>query len=756
MGNCFVDEKKEYVISDMFPKRPWINYAWNDKYVSSFDQFGFGISRYTDRSGAFRNILNPGCNRLIFIKDEQTHEYYAANRNFDNKNFEVFETNVGMGYSVVKSKYNGISTSTKFFVPTEGLFECWEIELENTTDERKDISLYAYANVDMGVTVHYAYAEGHLSELFNGVYCSHDAYLSPTELTGVFFASNRKVDFYETTDRRFKGVYGEISHPDALNKETLSNENTCFENEIAPVLQFKVNLESKQKEKILFVLGACTSENAAADVCNAFLNKSVFEAEFLKLSKSIDDFQNRIVIDTPDKEINSRFNIWLKRQMEMGKQWGRMYGKGFRDIMQDISAFLSLDPENARSRILYALKYQRENGNPVRQWDPYVPEVYVDGAVWLFFTLNTYLKETNDFEILQEVVPYYESQLNETVLEHCFRGINFLQTNLGEHGLCLWGDGDWNDSLNGCGVLGKGESVWLSEATVKAAKDFAEILKASNNTEHVDEILQKAELMKNNIIKYGWDEDHFIYGINDYGEKIGSYDSAEGQIFLNPQTWAVLSGIIDGDDAKKLMDVVDEKLGCNYGFVQQFPSYSKGSDKIGRSSYFKPGCYENGSVYNHGVAFKIVSDCVLKDGDRAFDTLSRILPCNPDNTYEHSGVEPYAMSNMYLGPECESRRGEAPLSWITGTSGWVFRGIIENIIGVKADFEGLRIEPNLPQHFECVSVKRVFRNCVYNITINGVHSNDNYVIIVDGNRVDGNIVPVFNDNKEHNILVARC
>ena len=756
MKNYFIDEKKEYVIGNMFPKRPWINYAWNDKYVSSFDQFGFGISRYTDKSGAFRNILNAGCNRLIFIKDEKTKDYYAVNRNFDNKKFDVFETNVGMGYSAIKSEYNGIKTATKFFVPSNGLLECWEVEVENTASENKEISLYAYADVDMSVTVHYAYAEGHYSDLFNGIYCSHDAYLSPTELTGAFFASDRKADFYETTNRRFKGVYGEISHPDALQAETLANKNTCFENEIAPVLQFKLNLLAGQKEKILFVLGACTTEEEAGDICNKFLKKDVFEAEFISLLKAVDDFQDKIIVTTPDKEINSRVNIWLKRQMEMGKQWGRMYGKGFRDIMQDISAFLSLDPENARSRILYALGYQRENGNPVRQWDPYVPEVYVDGAVWLFFTLNTYLKETKDFDILQEKVPYYESQLSETVLEHCYRGMNFLQTNLGEHGLCLWGDGDWNDSLNGCGVLGSGESVWLSEAAVKAAKDFAEILEASNNKTQIEDILQKAEVMKNNIIKHGWDKDHFIYGINDFGEKIGSYDSAEGQIFLNPQTWAVLSGIIDNDEAKNLMKVVEEKLGCHYGYVQQIPSYSKGSDKIGRSSYFKPGCYENGSVYNHGVAFKIVSDCVLNDGDSAFNTLCKILPVNPTNTYEDSGVEPYAMSNMYLGPECESRRGEAPLSWITGTSGWVFRGIIENIIGIKADFDGLKIEPNLPQVWHCVTVKREFRNSVYNISINNVHSGDNYILTVDGERMSGNRIPAFGDNKEHTVVVERC
>jgi len=141
-----------------------------------------------------------------------------------------------------------------------------------------------------------------------------------------------------------------------------------------------------------------------------------------------------------------------------------------------------------------------------------------------------------------------------------------------------------------------------------------------------------------------------------------------------------MAGIVEGEEAVKLMDLVEEKLGCDFGYVQQTPSYTVGSDKIGRSSYFKPGCYENGSVYNHGVSFKVVADCVINDGNRAFKSSYKILPVNPLNTYEKSGVEPYAMTNMYLGPECTARCGEAPLSWITGTSGWVFRGIVEYII----------------------------------------------------------------------------
>ena len=751
--NKFADDKKEYLIKNMFPKRPWLNYAWNKDYVSSFNQFGFGISRYCDSKGLLRNILQKEDNRLIFIKDEQSGEYWAANRNYDNAPFEVFETIVGMGYSKIDSKYQGIKTSMKCFVPTEGLYECWEVEVENTAEAERKISLYAYTSVDMSVTVHYAYAEGHFEKAINGIYCSHDAYDSPTDIGGAFFATNREVCAYETTDRRFKGVYSDIGHPVALKETYLANEDTCFENEIAPTLQFEFRLNAGQKEKLLFILGACKNMEEAQTICKSMLNETAFENEFNAVKKGVDRFQNNIIIETPDPEINSRINIWIKRQMELGKDWGRLYGKGFRDIMQDIAGYLALEPESARERILYCLAYQRENGNPIRQWNPYEPKVYMDGAVWLFFTLNVYLKETRDFSILEEKVKYYESDIEETVLEHCVRGMQFLQNNLGEHGLNLWGDGDWNDSLNGCGVLGKGESLWLSEAVIKAVKDFKEILVATGNEHFIGDMLDKAETMKNSIIKYGWDKDHFIYGINDYGEKVGAYENKEGQIFLNSQVWAILAGIVEGEDARKLLDTVEEKLGCEYGYQVQYPSYTKGSDKIGRSSYFKPGCYENGSVYNHGVAFKIGADCMTYGGDKALETIYRILPVNPEHTYEQSGVEPYAMSNMYLGPECNSRRGEAPLSWTTGTSGWLYRGVIENIIGVQADYEGLKIEPNLPEKWDAVKVKRVFRGCTYMINIINNKKGGEYKIYVDDQKIEGNILPLFKDEKEHFVLV---
>lgn len=755
LQNEFCDETKEFIIRDMYPVRPWLNYAWNDKYVSSFDQFGFGISRYTDPKGYVKNILCEGDNRLIFVKDNESGEYYAANRNYDNAPFDTFETTVGQGYSKITSVYQKIKTEFKIFTSKQDYAECWEVNVENLSEEEKDFSVYIYAAIDTGLTPIDGQTRVSYFEDFNCIHAAHngcraniDAAVS-TSLTNMFFAAEQQPTAFETSNRRFKGVYSEISHPLAMKEDTLSSLLTCFELKLGAVFQYKVKLKSGEKKTYRFLLGAAENPDQVRKVCHRIFQDSGFSKEFDECQKSIEEFQRNVIIKTPDDDVNRRVNIWLKRQIEIGKQWGRMYGKGFRDIMQDTMAFLALSPGAARKRILYSLAYQREDGNPVRQWEPYISDPYADGGVWLIFAVNAYLKETGDFEILQEKVGYFKSEIKETVLEHCDRAVGYLQSVLGEHGLCLWRGGDWNDSLNACGILGKGESVWLSMAAYKAANEYIEILEKIKKTEPIAQVRKKAEEMKESILKYGWDSDHFIYGINDYGERIGSYEMEEGKLFLNPQTWAIISGIVRCEKAEELMKLVEKELGCPYGYVQQKPAYSVGTDRIGRQTYLEVGTYENGGVYNHGVAFKAVADCTMGNGDMAYESIKRILPSNPCN--QKSGVEAYMISNMYFGPENKTRKGDSPQSWITGTGGWLFRCIVENMMGIQADYDGLAIRPNLPSEWKTATATRIFRSATYHITIENPAKGKSISLTVDGEPIRGNVLPVF-ESGEHEVI----
>ena len=207
------------------------------------------------------------------------------------------------------------------------------------------------------------------------------------------------------------------------------------------------------------------------------------------------------------------------------------------------------------------------------------------------------------------------------------------------------------------------------------------------------------------------------------------------------------------EEAQKLLEFVEDNLQCEYGYIQQLPSYSKGDPHVGRMTYFQKGCYENGSVYNHGCAFKLVADCHLGNGNAALKTLMKMMPDNPDNHYDHSGVEPYAFTNMFLGPENEYRAGETVQHWVTGTCGWLFKGVVEYMLGIQADFDGLAIRPVLPDEWTDVKVHRVYRNATYEIEIKNRKKNGTVNISVDGNRIDGDVLPDFNDGKVHNVNV---
>ena len=451
---------------------------------------------------------------------------------------------------------------------------------------------------------------------------------------------------------------------------------------------------------------------------------------------------------TPDEYINTMVNIWLKRQISLDKTWGRVYSKGFRDIMQDVAALISFGKDIGAQKIINCLEHQRYNGNPLRAFEPINYENYHDGAVWIPATVLVYIKETGDASILDRKCAYFDNESRETVLEHIIKGIRFLLDNRGKNDMVLWGGGDWNDSINNAGNKLIGESAWLSIAAVKAIKEFCEILRIKGDCEDlISSLTAEKEELKAAIIKTAFENDRFIYGINDWGEKIGSKESKQSKIFLNTQTWAVLADILDKDGCEKLMDTVEREHKCEYGYVQCSPAYSAPDEHIGRVAYFIPGGYENGSVYNHGVAFKIAADCKLGRNDLAFKALKMIGFDNPDNP--NSGVEPYAVSNMYLDPEEAYRKGFAPCSWITGTAGWLYRNITESILGITAEFSGLKISLWLPSKWNNVTVSPIYRGATYYISIKKTGAKS---ILVDGEKYDSDIIPIFKVGTAHNVI----
>jgi len=748
MLGFFDDKCKEYVITEMRPRRPLENYLWNEDFLSNINHFGFGESFLRLPGNDRRQLFTETeATRLVYIKDRNTGEFYDINRNYQNKKFSKYQCHVGIGYHKIVSAYNDVETQYIITVPEKGYAELWQIRVKNNSDVEKNLSVVSYCRPDANVTQHWAYGHADYEEELGGLYFCHDAFNVNHNYSGIYVKADTKPVAYDTTDINFKG-YNEWGNPEGLYNEKLSSKGISFDNHYCAALQFDITLNPSEEKVINIAVGIATDIQNAKVLSDQYLKEGYFESSIAAVKNAADEMDSIYNLNTPDEYINSMVNIWLKRQISLGKTWGRVYSKGFRDIMQDVAALVSFGIDVAKLKIINCLEHQRYNGNPLRAFEPINPELYHDGAVWIPATVLAYIKESGDTSILDVRCKYYDNDAEETVFQHMYKGLRFLLDNRGKRNMVLWGGGDWNDSINNVGHQLKGESAWLSIATVKAITEFCEIISYAGGYEDlVESINKEKEVLRQAIIENAFEGDRFIYGINDWDEKLGSEECGEGKVYLNPQTWAVLADILDTDGSLKVMQTVENRLKCDYGYVQSAPAFSKKNEHIGRMAYFIPGGYENGSVYNHGVAFKIAADCKLGKNDSAFETLKMISFDNPKNP--DSGVEPYVVSNMYLGPQEAFRKGFAPCSWITGTAGWLYRNITESIIGITAEFNGLKINPCLPSCWDNVNVTRVYRGATYNITIRRTGEKK---ILVDGKEQAENIIPIFGKDTSHTVI----
>lgn len=728
-------QNNEYRIENMRPKRPLINYLWSEQVVCKTDQFGFGSS--FAGIGTIRRPLDEGA-RLVFVKDKDTGVVFSPNRNYGDLPFVRHSARVGLGYHTVESEYDGIACEFGISVPKADNAVLFSVTLKNTGNSPRRLSEYFYLRPQPNLTWHTSYGTGDYNEKIGGLFYPHFGYDLEHDYVCLFLSASERPCAFEVSDSRFLGTYGNICDPQSLHGEKLSSSGITFEDDYCAAMQFDFDLQVGESKTLAFVLGTAKNESECAALSAAYANVSAYENNLREQAHINAAYLDTFTVRTPDAYFDVMANVWLKRQLSLGKTWGRICGKGFRDVMQDIQAFVSFDADLARYRIVYALAHQYADGNPIRMYEPDFTYPYVDGAAWIPATVCAYIKETGDFGILTEETGYLDSEERNSVAEHMRRGLEYLLANLGGHGLTLWRGGDWNDSLNGCGLKGIGESVWLSIAAVKAVKEYAELSRfVSGGLKDAEEFSAQAETLTENILRYGFENGKFIYGYTDSGAKVGSDECEEGKIYLNPQTWAILADILPYDESCKVMDQVERRLKCDFGYVQCAPSYTKGSDDLGRASYFVPGMVENGSVYIHGVTFKIVADCKLGRGENAYDTFMRIRYDNPANA--NSGVEPYAVSNMYIGPENPYRVGDAPMSWVTGSAGWLYRGMTECIAGVSADYRGLKVKPCLPPCWNEIHAERKFRGKRYDILIKRGEKKGVYV---DGVLIEGDVVPL--------------
>jgi cellobiose phosphorylase len=759
----FQNEGREFVVTELNTPRQLVNYFWNMRFISGVSHHGGGDGLYKNRTMQYidkrgRSLMIRDGHRYFYIRDEKTGKFWSPGWHPVHHPVDSYQCTHGFGYSIIDSQANGIQSRLRVFVPENDPCEIWTITLKNTRNEEAALKFYSFADwYLMGYPRYCDYFGMLFGEYYEDIYaaqgCNRAAERTHEVFDG-FVASDIKPSGYETSQQAFLGIYGFVNKPEAVVRGKLMNSLASSEN-LASVLEHTHKLAPNERHTFNIIIGASSGYEMTYNIVSQLFQKDVIESEFENLKHRKEKMVNRVKINTPDQRVNFIINGWIKQQIQVYADVGSDNGRGFRDSMQLLWATASYDKTYTKNMLIECLSHQYADGHTLRGWLPIDDHHYSDGPVWITPVVDAYLKETGEYDILEYKVPFYDGG-EDTIWQHVLRGLRHGSDDTGKNGLTRCHFGDWNDSLTGVGIEGRGESVWTTIGIIYGLKIAARIARIIRKDEkETSELMNRAQLLKNMLDKNAWDGNWYLRAINDYGEKIGTHAEKEGKIFLLPQVWAIMAESVDEDRKRLLYKIIDTYLDTPYGSRTLYPVYTKHNPRIGRVTLMQPGMWENGSPYCHANGFKIIADCYGGRGNQAYRSFKKAMPDSQWNPSTHSGCEPYVLTNNYLGPE-NRRAGKSLWAWMTGSAGWYYRAMTEWLIGVRADYNGLLIDPCLPSEWTLCELERSFRGARYGITI---HNPDKLekgktVIKVDGKKIRGNIIPLHENGQTHKVVVT--
>lgn len=747
----FIDGGFEYEIFHPFtPPRSQLNFIWNDRLMSGLNQFGTGegvfnsrVMMLNDPRGRVQMI--QGGARYIYIQDVASGEIWNLGNFPIFKKDAVFKASVGLGYSRFSMVYQNIKAEAKVFPATNEAVEIWEIELSVIDGASREIRIVPYVEWYLGG---YPMECDRLAFLRSEFLADDSCVLSenlsnekPHPNYSAFLSTDAEVEKWFGSRRNFLGAFGTIVQPHALTEDLPSGRKSCCE-DLAGALVVKKVLHPGKITSVCFGMGSCSGAEEARRLTGKTVKDGIYrKSAFNALIQRKRSMCKSLWVETPDDRINILTNIWSKHQIQLCVEFGRDGVRGFRDTLQDALAVAPFDQPLARGKIIESLSHQYSDGHTVRGWMPLRPNHYSDGPVWVALALCGYIKETGDFDFLNIMVPYLDGG-EATVLDHLLCGLRHLFNDVGSHGLVLAHEGDWNDSLNWMGAGGRGESVWTSIGLYYGYGLVAELAeKVLHDRVLINECEYARKIMGAAIQEHGWDGEWYLAGYSDSGIAVGSRHTDQGQCYLNPQTWAVISGLARGERLEKCLNAVDTILESDHGSLTLSPAYREENRNVGRLTVILPGMYENGTPYCHGTAFKIVADCIANRPDKAFASYKKVQPDNENHPSISSGCEPYAFTNQYLGPENE-RSGDSISGWVTGTAGWMFRAVVDYMIGIQPCYDGFYIRPCLPSDWSGAKLKRSLRGKEYRFEILQKSPGD-YKVLINGKESDSNFVTYY-------------
>ena len=761
LGNAvyaFSEDGSACLIYDPRTPRHWYNYLWNELgYCAQVSQTGHGRS-YDLNEKADMCMLNGDSARFVYLRDDETNESWKIGRGPLNAPVEDYCCLHALAETVLASRRAGISASWRIFVPTDLYGEVWTMQIRNESGRPRTISLFPTVSFSLDGFAHPRYYEMYRSietgfdPKLNGIYCRSAHPFAPHPRYNGYLASSEKVIAFDGDLTAFCGPLSTVTNRDASSSalyqrpEVLIEGKDCTGSNGAlfipgAVLQHRLTLEAGEEKEIHLLFGVAESREEAVANARRYLNHEAVERAMREATRHGEEKYVSLSVHTPDEKVNRIMNTWVKKQVDfciVGK-------KGVRDNLQIAVALLSYRPEKAKEEILECLRHQFRDGHAVLTWYPYDDTRYSDQPFWIIWAVCQLIKETGDASLLDLTIPWQDGG-EATVMEHVKAAILCLLADKGSNGLVRIYFADWNDALN-IPLEEQAESVMLSEQFCLALKEFERMMRWLDRPEEAAFALEANRSMKQAINRAAWDGDWYMRALAPT-ENIGSRASSGSKIYLNAQTWAILGDVADEEKLPRVLKAIDS-MERDFGFPLNDPPYMRYDPMVGRMSGMLPGLFENGGVYCHASAFKILADCKCGRGDAALRTLKKIMPDSERNPSAQSGAEPYVFTNCYAThPKYDGRSYQ---SWTTGTSAWCLMGLYEGILGIQRDYEGLRIQPCLPLDWESAEVTRQFRGAAYHIVIRrGIKKG----ITIDGERLQGDLIACHADHLTHDVIVT--
>ncbi|MBQ9424547.1 MAG: hypothetical protein IJU42_01225 [Erysipelotrichaceae bacterium] len=802
----FDDKNREYVINHYETPLPWINYLGSDSFFALLSNTAGGYAFYKDAK--LRRLTRYRYNNLpldqdgfhIYIKDKNT--IWNPGWQPTRTKLDHYECRHGLGYSVITGSKNKVEARQELYVPKNDNILLMRVTLTNKDQKEKELDLFSFVEFclwdaqDDTTNFQRNYSTGEVEVEGSAIYHKTE-FRERRNHYAVFFA-NREISSFDTSRDQFMGVYGSPASPNAVLKGKCS-DTIAHGWQPVGAHHIHVSLKADESYDVIFALAYVEVPENQKFIAPGIINKKPahellkkydtdrkFDKGLRDLKKFWNDLLSGFEVRTASEEVNRMVNIWNAYQCMVTFNMSRSAsyyesgigrGMGFRDSCQDLLGFVHMIPERARERILDIAATQKPDGGAYHQYQPLTKKGnsdigggFNDDPLWLIACTDAYIRETGDWDILKEKVDFdNDPKSAKPLLEHLNRSFNYTLNNLGPHKLPLIGRADWNDCLNlNCFSRYPGESfqitgpsegpvaesVFIAGMFVKYGNAYANILNHLGKSKEAKKVTKAVADMEKAILKDGWDGKWFLRAYDAFGKKVGSKYNDEGKIFIEPQGMCIMAGVgVKTGEAQKALDSVAERLETKYGIVLQNPAYSTYKLNLGEISSYPPGYKENAGIFCHNNPWIVFAETIMGHGNRAFSLYKKTCPAFLEEISEIHRTEPYVYCQMVAGKDAPTF-GEGKNSWLTGTAAWTFTVLTQGILGIQPDYDGLRIDPCIPDHVKEYKVNRLFRGTMYHITVKNPDGSEKGVkkVLLNGKVLKSDIIPVT-DKKEVNVEI---